>query len=113
MPTTRLLRSAGFAGLLGSVLVAPVADAQRSDPVDLHPCCSDRVRVSVREPYRTVMSLRYSPGRFQARLVKATATREDDHERRPAVLEPSPRDTRLAARAQEGYTLPFRRRHFN
>jgi hypothetical protein len=35
MPNTRLLRSAAFAGLLASVLVAPTADAQRADPVDL------------------------------------------------------------------------------
>jgi hypothetical protein len=38
MPTTRLLRSTAFAGLLASVLVAPTANAQRSDSVDLrHP----------------------------------------------------------------------------
>jgi hypothetical protein len=35
MPTTRLLRSAAFAGLLAGLLVAPTANAQRSGPVDL------------------------------------------------------------------------------
>ena len=35
MPTTRLLRSAAFVGLLASVLVARTANAQRSDPVHL------------------------------------------------------------------------------
>lgn len=35
MPTTRLLRSAAFAGLLAIVLVAPTANAQRSGPAGL------------------------------------------------------------------------------
>jgi hypothetical protein len=35
MPTSCLLRCAAFAGLLASVSIAPTADAQRSDPVDL------------------------------------------------------------------------------
>jgi hypothetical protein len=35
MSTTRLLRSAAFAGLLAGVLVAPTANAQRSDAVEL------------------------------------------------------------------------------
>lgn len=35
MPTSRLLPCAAFAGLLASVSIAPTADAQRSDPVDV------------------------------------------------------------------------------
>jgi hypothetical protein len=38
MPTSRLLRSAAFAGLLASAFVPPTANAQRSDSLDLrHP----------------------------------------------------------------------------